>query len=69
MIKMLNLHKRSLATLLAIMAMLMLAGCSSTDEAAQPEDTGGTGGCEDCSVYTGQFDITECETRNSMRGC
>jgi len=40
MLKILNLHKRSLATLLAIMAMLMLAGCSSTDEAAQ-EDTGG----------------------------
>jgi hypothetical protein len=69
MIKMLNLHKRFLTTLLAIIVMLMLAGCSSTDEAAQPEDTGGAGGCEDCSVYTGQFDITECETRNSMRGC
>jgi uncharacterized lipoprotein len=39
MLKMLNLHKKSLATLLlAIMAMLMLAGCSSSDEAAQPED-------------------------------
>ena len=37
MLEILNLHKRSLATLLAIMAMLMLAGCSSTDEAAQEE--------------------------------
>ena len=36
MLEILNLHKRSLATLLlAIMAMLMLAGCSSSDEAAQ----------------------------------
>jgi uncharacterized lipoprotein len=39
MLEILNLHKRSLATLLlAIMAMLMLAGCSSSNEAAQPED-------------------------------
>ncbi len=40
MLEILNLHRRSLATLLAIMAMLMLAGCSSTDEAAQEEGTG-----------------------------
>ena len=41
MLKILNLDKRFLATLLlAITAMLMLGGCSSTDEAAQ-EDTGG----------------------------
>jgi hypothetical protein len=47
MLKMLDLHKKSLATLLlAIMAMLMLAGCSSTDEAAQPEDTSGGVPCE-----------------------
>jgi hypothetical protein len=70
MLKLLHLHERSLATLLAIMAMLMLAGCSSTDEAAQPEDTGGGGGsCEDCSVYSGTVDQAECETRNSMRDC
>jgi hypothetical protein len=41
MLEILNLHKRSLATLLAIMAMLMLAGCSSTDEAAQEDTSGG----------------------------
>ena len=50
MLEILNLHKRSLATLLlAIMAMLMLAGCSSTDEAAQPEDTGGSSCAEQCA--------------------
>jgi hypothetical protein len=68
MLKLLHLHKRSLVTLLAIMALLMLAGCSSTDEAAQPEETGG-GNCEDCSVFSGQVDIAECETRNAMKGC
>jgi uncharacterized protein YgiB involved in biofilm formation len=48
MLEILNLHKRSLATLLlAIMAMLMLAGCSSTDEAAQ-EDTSGQSCIEAC---------------------
>jgi hypothetical protein len=60
--------KRNLFLGLAIVAMLMLAGCSSTDEAAQPEDTGGTGGGEDCSRYTNQVDVTECEARNQMRG-
>ena len=50
MLEILNLHKRSLATLLlAIMAMLMLAACSSTDEAAQPEDTSGGSCAEQCS--------------------
>jgi hypothetical protein len=68
MLEILNLHKQSLATLLAIMALLMLAGCSSTDEAAQPEDTAG-GNCEDCSVFTGEVDISECNVRNQMRGC
>jgi hypothetical protein len=67
MLKLLHLHKRSLATLLAIMALQMLAGCSSTDEAAQPGETGGN--CEDCSVLSGQVDIAECETRNAMKGC
>jgi len=69
MTEMLNLHKRSLATLLAIMAMLMLAGCSSTDEAAQEPPPEGGGGCEDCSVYSGQADQAECDVRNQMRGC
>ena len=40
MLKILDLDKRFLATLLlAITAMLMLGGCSSSDEAAQEEDT------------------------------
>jgi uncharacterized lipoprotein len=39
MLEILNLHKRSLATLLAIMALMMLAGCSSTDEAAQEDSS------------------------------
>ena len=48
MLEILNLHKRSLATLLlASMAMLMLAGCSSSDEAAQ-EDTSGQSCIEAC---------------------
>jgi outer membrane protein assembly factor BamE (lipoprotein component of BamABCDE complex) len=49
MLEILNLHKRSLATLLlAIMAMLMLAGCSSSDEAAQEDTSSGDTGvpCE-----------------------
>jgi uncharacterized lipoprotein len=49
MLKLLNLHKRSLATLLAVMVLLMLAGCSSTDEAAQPEETGGSSCAEQCA--------------------
>jgi uncharacterized protein YgiB involved in biofilm formation len=50
MLEILNLHKRSLATLLlAIMAMLMLAGCSSSDEAAQ-EDTSSNSCVDQCAA-------------------
>jgi nitrous oxide reductase accessory protein NosL len=55
---MLNLHKRSLATLLlAIMAMLMLAGCSSSDESSQSEDPSSSSGnsdCDKCGEIPGQ---------------
>ena len=46
--KLLELRKGIFAAmLLAFMASAMLPGCSSTDEAAQPEDTGGgQAGCE-----------------------
>ena len=69
----LELNKISLAALLlASMALVMLPACSSTEE-APATDTGAapTGetpsDLEDCSVYTGQVDITECEVRNQMR--
>jgi uncharacterized lipoprotein len=50
MLEILNLHKRSLATLLlASMAMLMLAGCSSSDEAAQEDTSSEEGTCPEGS--------------------
>ena len=62
---MLNSHKRSLATLLAIMAMLILAGCSSTDEAAQPEDT--SGGGSNCEELNSPVAEEECRRAEEMR--
>ena len=48
MLKILNLDKRFLATLLlAIAAMLMLPGCSSEEEAAQPEDSAQSEICDE----------------------
>ena len=36
-----KLRNKWLSALLPALVVLMLAACSSTDEAAQPEDTGG----------------------------
>jgi len=66
MFSLFGFNKKLLAVPLALMAML--TACSSTDEAAQLEYTGGTGGSEDCSRITNQVDIAECKARNRMRG-
>jgi hypothetical protein len=58
----LNLHKNCLyALLLAFMAMLMLAACSSTDEASQSEDPSSSS-CEDAcrSSQVPDFQLDEC---------
>jgi hypothetical protein len=57
-----NLDKNHLyALLLAFMAMLMLSGCSSTDEAAQSEDPSSSS-CEDAcrSDEVPDFQLDEC---------
>ena len=63
-------RKSLIVMLLSFMALVMLPACSSTEEtpAADTPPTGETPTeLEDCSVYTGQVDITECEVRNQMR--
>jgi len=64
-------RKSLIVMLLSLMALVMLPACSSTEEtpaAGTPPPTGETPSeLEDCSVYTGQADITECEIRNQMR--
>jgi hypothetical protein len=67
-----ELRRLALAVLLAFGAAAMLPACSSTEEAPPPAEssggsTGDTGDLEDCSVYTNQVDISECEIRNQMR--
>jgi hypothetical protein len=57
-----NLDKNHLyALLLAFMAMLMLSGCSSTDEASQSEDPSSSS-CEDAcrSSQVPDFQLDEC---------
>lgn len=57
------IRKVSLATvLLAVLGGFALVGCSSSDESSS--DSGGGSGGEDCSKYTNQADVKECEMRN-----
>ena len=62
-------RKSLIVMLLSFMALVMLPACSSTEEtpAADTPPTDETPELEDCSVYTGEVDITECEVRNQMR--
>jgi hypothetical protein len=66
MMNMIVLRMQTVAALAS--AFMMLAGCSSTDEASRYSSSGSSGGGEDCSGYTNDIDINECETRNEMRG-
>jgi outer membrane murein-binding lipoprotein Lpp len=66
MMNMIVLRKQTLAAL--AIALMMLAGCSSTDEASRYSSSGSSGGGEDCSRYSNDIDNAECETRNEMRG-
>jgi hypothetical protein len=52
--------------LLAFMAAVMLPACSSDSEEAPPPGESSAGGGEDCSKYSNQVDITECEIRNEI---
>jgi hypothetical protein len=57
MMSIIDLPKKTLAAVLpAFVASAMLPACSSTDEAAQPEDTGSTGGGSGlpCDIDPGQ---------------
>jgi len=65
-----NIFELSRKSLIVMLLSLMALACSSTEEtpAADTSPTGETPSeLEDCSVYTGQADITECEVRNQMR--
>jgi len=59
---------RNLFLISLALPLVMLFGCSSSEEAPPADDTGGGGSCENCSQYSNQVDITECEARNAMRG-
>ena len=67
--KIIELRNYILAVLLGFAALTMLPACSSTEEAPPPAESSGgsTGDLEDCSVYSNQVDISECEMRNQMR--
>jgi uncharacterized protein YcfL len=69
MMNMIVLRKQILAAL--AIALMMLVGCSSTDEVSRYSSSGSlgsSGGGEDCSRYANDIDISECEARNEMRG-
>jgi hypothetical protein len=61
-----ELNKKALAALLlAFMALAMLPACSSTDEAAQPEDT--SGGGSNCEELNSPVAEEECKRAEEMR--
>ena len=58
--KILELHKKSLAALLlALMALVMLPGCSTTEEEPPPEDTSKDKLCDEADAGT-----TDCSNVN-----
>lgn len=61
-----NLRSKFLTVLGFGVGLLMLSGCSSSEESSDTASES-SGGSEDCSMYTNQVDITECEARNAMR--
>jgi hypothetical protein len=69
-----ELCKRLLATLmLAGLVTVFMPGCSSTDDPVMDESSGAGRvsaeaiGLEDCSVFTDQVNIGECENSNEIR--
>jgi len=66
--KTLNFGNQFFAALALTLTLVMFSACSSTEEAPPADTSGGSGGgsCEDCSKYSGDVDIKECEVRNEM---
>ena len=61
-----NLRSKFLTVLGFGVGLLLLSGCSSSEESSDTSSES-SGGSEDCSQYDNQVDITECEARNAMR--
>lgn len=63
-------NKSLVVLLFSFMALATLPACSSDEEEAPPPEESSSssagGGGEDCSIYTNQVDIRECEIRNEM---
>jgi outer membrane murein-binding lipoprotein Lpp len=60
-----SIYLRSLLLASLALALMMLAGCSSTDEAAQPEDT--SGGGSNCEELNSPVAEEECRRAEEMR--
>ena len=65
--KRLNLRNQFVAVLAS--AVVMLFGCSSSEETEEPADTASesSGGERDCTQFTNEVDIKECELWNSRQ--
>ena len=63
-----NLRSKFLTVLGLGIGLLLLSGCSSSEEAEEPADTASesSSGDRDCTQFTNEVDITECELWNSM---
>jgi hypothetical protein len=48
------------------LSLLMLSACSSTEESSEPGDTSTDSGDRDCSQFTNDVDVRECEMWNEL---
>ena len=49
------------------LALVMLSGCSNSEESSSSDPAGeSSSGDKDCSEFTSDFDVKECEVWNDM---
>jgi hypothetical protein len=56
-------RKSLIVMLLSLMALVMLPACSSTEESASGDTSGGD---VDCSQFTNDIDVKECEAAQQI---
>jgi hypothetical protein len=61
MMRLINLRSHLPASLALALALMMLSGCSSTDEAAQEDTSSQSSDGVDCSTYPSPDAQAECE--------
>jgi hypothetical protein len=59
-------RKSLIVMLLSLMALVMLPACSSTEETPTAESGGSSSDGVDCSQFTNDIDVKECEAAQQI---